>query len=148
MNTAHIPISSYLPHGKASADGHALHHNESVDKDILILEDEQALSDLLADVLEAEGHTARKAGNGLEALHQIEASRPNLILLDMMMPVMDGWEFIDRMRANDEWKTIPVVVITAVYDMSSLERKTGAKAILTKPFDIELIVDAVDLYAD
>src|SRR5450756_596930 len=140
MNTAHIPTSSYMPFDQASDDGHALHHNESVDKDILIVEDEQALCNLLADVLEAEGHTARKAGNGLEALHQIEESRPNLILLDMMMPVMDGWEFIDRMRANDEWKTIPVVVITAVYDISSLERKTGAKAILTKPFDIELIV--------
>ena len=94
------------------------------------------------------GHRARKAGNGLEALHEIEEARPNLILLDMMMPVMDGWQFIARMRANDEWKTIPVVLITAVYDMSSLESRTGARAILTKPFDIELIVDAVDLYAE
>jgi CheY-like chemotaxis protein len=64
------------------------------------------------------------------------------------MPIMDGWQFIERLRANDEWSSIPVVIMTAVYDMSSLERKTGAKAILTKPFDIELIADAVDLYAE
>jgi CheY-like chemotaxis protein len=127
---------------------HALHNNETADKDVLIVEDEESLCELLLDVLETEGHRARTAGNGLEALRKIEERRPQLILLDMMMPVMDGWQFIERLRASDQWSSIPVVVMTAVYDMSSLESRTGAKAILTKPFDIELIVDAVDLYAD
>lgn len=148
MNSAHLAPFSYLPPDSTIDYMYSLHHNEAVDKDILIVEDEQDLSDLLLDVLETEGHTARTAGNGLEALSRIEERRPHLILLDMMMPVMDGWQFIERLRANEEWTNIPVVVMTAVYDMSSLERKTGAKAILTKPFDIELIVDAVDLYAD
>ncbi|MEP6774369.1 MAG: response regulator [Chloroflexota bacterium] len=147
MYSAHTPISYHLP-DNSTDDMHAFRNHVSIDKDILIVEDEQDLSALLLDVLETEGHRARTAGNGLEALRRIEERRPQLILLDMMMPVMDGWQFIERLRANAEWTTIPVVVITAVYDMSSLERKTGAKAILTKPFDIELIVDAVDLYAD
>jgi len=142
-----VPFS-YLQFDNTIDDMYSLRNHQSIDKDILIVEDEQDLSDLLLDVLETEGHRARTAGNGLEALSRIEERRPQLILLDMMMPVMDGWQFIERLRANEEWTNIPVVVMTAVYDMSSLERKTGAKAILTKPFDLELIVDAVDLYAD
>lgn len=148
MNNDNVAMSHNIPDNNTGPDSYARQDVKPDDKDILIVEDEQSLCDLLASVLEAEGHRARKAGNGLEALHEIEEARPNLILLDMMMPVMDGWQFIARMRANDEWKTIPVVLITAVYDMSSLESRTGARAILTKPFDIELIVDAVDLYAE
>ena len=148
MNSMHLEPFTYFPPENTGDEMYSAHSHESVDKDILIVEDEQDLSDLLMDVLETEGHTARTAGNGLEALSRIKERRPQLILLDMMMPVMDGWQFIERLRANEEWTDIPVVVMTAVYDMSSLERKTGAKAILTKPFDIELIVDAVDLYAD
>ena len=148
MNSTQFEPFTYFPSTNTSDDMYSPHSHESIDKDVLIVEDEQDLSDLLMDVLETEGHTARTAGNGLEALSRIKERRPQLILLDMMMPVMDGWQFIERLRANEEWTNIPVVVMTAVYDMSSLERKTGAKAILTKPFDIELIVDAVDLYAD
>lgn len=117
-------------------------------KNVLIVEDEQALCDLLADVLEGEGHTARKAANGRDALQLIAVKRPDLIFLDMMMPVMDGWQFLNELRAKPEWAEIPVVLMTAVYDMSNLERKTGARAILSKPFDIELIIEAVRLYAD
>src|SRR6476469_772309 len=148
MNSTQFEPFTYFPSKNTSDDMYSPHSHESIDKDVLIVEDEQDLSDLLMDVLETEGHTARTAGNGLEALSRIKERRPQLILLDMMMPVMDGWQYIERLRANEEWTNIPVVVMTAVYDMSSLERKTGAKAILTKPFDIELIVDAVDLYAD
>jgi CheY-like chemotaxis protein len=117
-------------------------------KDVLIVEDEQALCDLLADVLEGEGHIARKAANGLDALQLIADRRPNLIFLDMMMPVMDGWQFLLELRANPDWSDVPVVLMTAVYDMSTLERKTGARAILSKPFDIELIIEAVKIFAD
>jgi len=148
MNRARSPSFTYFPPENTFDDMYSLHSHESVDKDILIVEDDQEVSNLLLDVLETQGHTARTAGNGLEALNRIKERRPQLILLDMMMPFMDGLQFIERLRANEEWTNIPVVVMTAVYDMSSLERKTGAKAILTKPFDIELIVDAVDLYAD
>ena len=117
-------------------------------KDILIVEDEQALCELLVDVLAGEGHIARKASNGRDALQLISLKRPDLIFLDMMMPVMDGWQFLTELRANSAWADIPVVLMTAVYDMSSLERKTGARAILSKPFDIELIIEAVRLFAD
>lgn len=134
-------------HGEYVAPSYTQNRDASP-KDILIVEDETALCDLLADVLDAEGHVARKAAHGLDALHLISQRRPDLIFLDMMMPVMDGWQFLTELRANLNWANIPVVLMTAVYDMSNLERKTGAKAILSKPFDIELIIEAVKLFAD
>jgi two-component system, chemotaxis family, chemotaxis protein CheY len=148
MNTYNFSGSYYPPSHHSYAAAHNGGLDKALHKDVLIVEDEKALCDLLADVLEADGHTARQAQNGLEALKRIEERRPQIILLDMMMPIMDGWQFISQLRSNPSWATIPVVVMTAVYDMSTLERRTGARAILTKPFDIELILEAVELYAD
>jgi CheY-like chemotaxis protein len=116
-------------------------------KDVLVVEDEPYLCDLLADVLEVEGHRARKAYNGLEALSQVREQVPQLILLDLMMPVMDGWEFMAALRANPKWEGIPIVIITAVYDVARTQRETGARAVITKPFDIDQLADLVRTFA-
>lgn len=118
-----------------------------VPKDVLVVEDEAYLCDLVADVLEAEGHTARTASNGLEALERVAERKPQIILLDLMMPIMDGWEFIRSLRANVEWRDIPVVVVTAVYDIKRTQQETGAIAVITKPFDIDQIADVVSRYS-
>lgn len=128
-------------------DGAGRDHAPSGPKDVLVVEDESYLCDLVADVLEAEGHTARTASNGQEALERIAERKPQLILLDLMMPVMDGWEFVRALRANAEWQDIPVVVITAVYDVKRTQQETGAVAVVTKPFDIDQIADVVDRYS-
>ena len=117
-------------------------------KDVLVVEDEPYLCDLIADVLEAEGHTTRKASNGLDALELISVRKPHLVFLDLMMPVMDGWEFMTELRANPAWRDIPVVIITAVYDMSRADSLNGASAIITKPFDIDQLSDVVRRYAN
>lgn len=119
----------------------------SVPKDVLVVEDEAYLCDLVADVLEAEGHTARTASNGLEALERVAERKPQIIFLDLMMPIMDGWEFIRTLRANVEWRDIPVVVVTAVYDVKRTQQETGAIAVITKPFDIDQIADVVSRYS-
>jgi two-component system chemotaxis response regulator CheY len=116
-------------------------------KDVLIVEDEPYLCDLVADVLESEGHRARKAANGLDALARVAERPPQLILLDLMMPVMDGWEFMAALKSSSDWRDIPVVIITAVYDVARTQRETGAKAIVTKPFDIDQLADVVRLFA-
>jgi CheY-like chemotaxis protein len=64
-----------------------------------------------------------------------------------MMPIMDGWEFMAALRANPRWQDIPIVIITAVYDVARTQRETGVKAIITKPFDIDQLADVVKLYA-
>ena len=117
-------------------------------KDVLVVEDEPYLCDLIADVLEAEGHTTRKASNGLDALELLSDRPPQLVLLDLMMPVMDGWEFMTELRANPAWRDIPVVIITAVYDVAKTETITGAAAVITKPFDIDQLSEVVRRYAN
>ena len=116
-------------------------------KDVLVVEDEPYLCDLIADVLEAEGHTTRKASNGLDALEMVAERKPELVLLDLMMPVMDGWEFMTELRANPAWRDVPVVIITAVYDVAKSQNITEARAVITKPFDIEQLSDVVRRYA-
>jgi CheY-like chemotaxis protein len=68
-------------------------------------------------VLEAEGWKVCEAENGREALECMEWERPSLILLDLIMPVMDGFEFAAHVRKHDEWRSIPIVVLTA-HDLS------------------------------
>ena len=96
-------------------------------RDVLIVEDEPYLCDLVADVLESDGHSTRKAANGLEALRLVQERPPELILLDLMMPVMDGWEFMAELRANEKWREIPVIIITAVYDVARTQLETETR---------------------
>jgi two-component system chemotaxis response regulator CheY len=117
-------------------------------RDVLVVDDDLFLTEIISDVLEAEGHTARKANNGLEALELIRERKPEIILLDLMMPVMNGWELADHLRSNPDWADIPVVVITANYQLHHTQQVAGARAVITKPFDIDQLVHAVQLYAD
>lgn len=116
-------------------------------KDVLVVDDEPYLCDLIADVLESEGHTSRKAAHGIEALERIRERKPQLILLDLMMPVMDGWELVEVLKSNEEWADIPVVIITAHYQVARAQKEIGASAVITKPFDIDQIGRVVDIYA-
>ncbi len=137
----------FMPDHEAGASSHQDRAKVEA-KDVLVVEDEPYLCDLIADVLEAEGHNTRKASNGLEALERLREQRPQIILLDLMMPVMDGWEFLATLRSHPQWDGIPVVIITAVYDVARTKRDTGARAVITKPFDIDQLAEAVRIYAD
>lgn len=121
--------------------------SDTARKDVLVVDDEPYLCDLIADVLEAEGHTARKASHGLEALERVREHKPDLILLDLMMPIMDGWEFVQALRAMPQFASIPVVVITAHYQIGRTQQELNARAIITKPFDIDQIGEVVRTYA-
>ena len=81
--------------------------------DVLIVEDDENSRDLLVNIMQKSGWETREALNGLEALEQVEAKHPDLILLDLMMPEMDGFEFLERMREGDSTRTIPTIIITA-----------------------------------
>ncbi|MCQ3976180.1 MAG: hypothetical protein DPW09_22360 [Anaerolineae bacterium] len=80
---------------------------------ILVVEDDPAIREMLRGVLEQEGSRVVEAGDGRAALEQVAAGRPGLILLDLMLPEMDGFEFITILRQNPAWQSIPVVVVTA-----------------------------------
>lgn len=81
--------------------------------DVLVVEDDASTRELLRRQLESEGWQVSEAENGRAALSALEQQRPSLILLDLMMPVMDGCQFAAELRKHDEWNDIPVVVITA-----------------------------------
>jgi PAS domain S-box-containing protein len=80
---------------------------------VLLIEDDVATRTLMAHTLEKAGWTVSEAGNGQEALDMMPDVQPRLILLDLMMPVMDGFGFLAAMRARPEWRHVPVIVITA-----------------------------------
>ncbi len=89
---------------------------------VLVVEDEKTTRDLMVRLVRKEGWDVAEAGDGREALDRIAERRPDLIFLDLMMPVMDGFEFIRELRANREYHTIPVVVVTAK-DLTPEERQ-------------------------
>lgn len=122
--------------------------SQDISKDVLVVDDDPHLCEIITDVLEAEGHTARTASNGQEALDRISERKPQLILLDLMMPVMNGWELAEALNASHEWSDIPIVFVTAAHSaMSRKPQEMGVKAIISKPFDIDMIVEAVQNYA-
>ncbi|MEO7101300.1 MAG: response regulator [Luteolibacter sp.] len=88
---------------------------------VLVIDDDPAACAMMRSILEKEGWTVSEAGNGRVALALMERERPSLILLDLIMPVMDGFEFASEMRRHAEWRTIPIVVLTA-HDITGEER--------------------------
>jgi len=80
---------------------------------VLVVEDDEETRNIMARTMEKEGRDVMQAGNGREALEQMTQIKPDLVLLDLMMPVMDGFDFLTAMRARPEWQHIPVIVITA-----------------------------------
>ena len=108
---------------------------------ILIVDDEPFNVDYLEQELEDLEYDTVSAGNGQEALDQVAAHAPDMILLDIMMPVMDGFTTLGHLKADNQWRDIPVVVISAMSDMDSVARgiELGAEDYLPKPFDPVLL---------
>jgi PAS domain S-box-containing protein len=89
---------------------------------VLVVEDEAAMREVLRRALEKEGWAVREAANGREALACMAEGRPELILLDLMMPEMDGFQFVDEVRQHQDWRSIPIVVVTAM-DLTPDDRR-------------------------
>ena len=88
---------------------------------ILLVEDDTATREMVSTMLAREGWAVGEAGDGAEALERVAENRPNVILLDLMMPRMDGFEFLAELRKHEAWRNIPVVVLTAM-DLTAEER--------------------------
>jgi DNA-binding response OmpR family regulator len=115
-------------------------------KRILIIEDEKILANLLYKKLEAEGYEALRAWDGKEGFDLIKKERPDLILLDIIMPEMDGFEVMEEIIKDKELKKIPVIIISNSGQPVELGRakKLGAKDWLIKAeFDPKEVVDKV-----
>ncbi len=102
---------------------------------ILVVDDDPDILEALSEILEGEGFRIRQARNGQEALESLVAEPPNLILLDLTMPVMDGWEFAEHMHRRKDWAQIPVIVLSADRNVGGKARELGARGYLAKPFE-------------
>jgi CheY-like chemotaxis protein len=118
-------------------------------KKILIIEDDADIARNLKAVLEGDGFAAETAKDGLVALELLRASQelPSLLLLDLMMPGMDGFQFRELQEQDPRLALIPVVIMTADGHVEAKKQKVGAKAFIRKPVDICTVVETVSKYA-
>ncbi len=113
---------------------------------VLIVDDQFGIRTLLNEVLQKEGYEIFQAANGLQALSVTEQYAPDLVLLDMKIPGMDGLEILKRMKEINS--DIKVIIMTAYGELDLIEqtKKLGALAHFSKPFDIEEVRSAVKNY--
>jgi CheY-like chemotaxis protein len=109
---------------------------------VLVVEDDEDIRGFVTIVLQDAGYAVTEAGNGAEALQQIEQAAPDVILLDMKMPVMDGWEFAHRYKAISA-APAPTIVMTAARDARIRGSEVNAVEVLSKPFDVDDLLAAV-----
>lgn len=112
---------------------------------VLVVDDDPAIRDAVRDVLEAAGMQVATAQDGSEALEHVIAEPPSLVLLDMRMPVMDGWHFARALR--ERHLAVPVVVMTAAADARRWADEIGALGWVAKPFAVSELVSTVQRYA-
>lgn len=114
---------------------------------ILVVEDNRDLRESLCDLLTDIGYQTAGAANGQEALLYLQQQPPPcLILLDLMMPVMSGWEFRDRQRQDPALAAIPVIVLTGVRSSAEATAALDAVAYLQKPADAEVLLELIARY--
>jgi CheY-like chemotaxis protein len=108
---------------------------------ILVVDDDQGALEALSDILQYEGYDVQRAQNGLGALEHLQNTRPrpNLIILDLLMPVMDGWEFRTRQKEDPELAKVPVLVVTAIGATAGID----AIGVMHKPIDVDALLRVV-----
>jgi CheY-like chemotaxis protein len=111
---------------------------------VLVVDDEFGITNLLEDVLSDEGHRVLIATNGKHAMERAVAERPDLILTDYMMPIMDGVALIEALAANDDLKAIPVVMMSSVPEATIRARCPDLATYVPKPFKIFSLIDIID----
>lgn len=120
---------------------------ESVSSGVLVIDDDDTAREALVKFLNEEGYDARGAANGAQALRTLRTGyRPALLLLDMMMSEMDGWDFRSAQQRDPALAHIPVVVLTAVVNPALEAKKLHAVAGFRKPFDVYLLLEVVSKF--
>ena len=113
---------------------------------ILVIDDDQAMRLMLETVLLDEGYSVILARNGKEGLELAARQRPALVLLDLMMPVMDGWQFLEAIKQMPEFADLPVLLLSASRRIADAARDNPVKAYLPKPFELTKLLAYIDKY--
>lgn len=113
---------------------------------ILVVEDDDDIRNAIVDLLETEGYSTEAAINGKDALEKLNfIPKPCLVLLDMMMPIMNGRQFLDQVMRDSTLAPLPVLIVSAVADKTNTE---GSVGFLKKPIDIDVVLDVVSQYCN
>ncbi|MFC2113161.1 PleD family two-component system response regulator [Bacteroidota bacterium] len=115
-------------------------------KKILIVDDSNTNVVLLEAILVSKGYQIQTAYNVDEAYNMLEKERPELILLDLLMPKISGYQFLDQLKNNNETRDIPVIIVSAVTDAPNIQKtlELGASDYIEKPVDIKTLLRKVE----
>lgn len=113
--------------------------------DVLVVEDDPDLNEMLGAYVRLAGYAYRPALDGVTAVRELRARRPALVLLDLMLPDIDGFEVCRRMREDAATRDVPVVILSAVNEADARKRaiELDVREYLTKPFDPEALINAL-----
>lgn len=114
-----------------------------VSEQILVVDDDTDIRETLAQILEFEGFQVVCASNGKEAMAQLEVIKPDLILLDLMMPVMNGYEFRMAQKSRPEFAGIPVIILSADGNVQQKAAAADVRAYLKKPIELETLLSTI-----
>jgi two-component system, chemotaxis family, chemotaxis protein CheY len=114
------------------------------ERPILVIDDDPAIRATVAEILMSEGYSVATATNGADGLQSLERIDPALVLLDMRMPIMDGWGFARALQSRGV--RVPILVMTAAQDARRWAHEINAQGFVAKPFDLLDLLDAVERF--
>jgi CheY-like chemotaxis protein len=134
-----------MPERERRREGGVEHRVECrVERRVLVVDDDRSIQGFLAEALADEGYEVRTAANGREAVAILRGWRPDLILLDLMMPEMDGWAFRAEQRTMPNAADVPVIVLSAARDLSTKAHDLTPARVFAKPFDLAALLGAIE----
>jgi CheY-like chemotaxis protein len=118
-------------------------------RSILVVDDDMDIRELLTELLRDQGFAVQSAANGQEALSRLADATPapSLIFLDLMMPVMNGWELVQALQRQAQYRQIPVVLISADRDVMAHAEALGARMYLQKPIELKALLEIAKQYS-
>ncbi|MEE9144029.1 MAG: response regulator [Candidatus Binatia bacterium] len=114
---------------------------------IMVIDDQPDILDIVKTILERSGYVVQVADSGMEAFSLLEEKKPDLIILDIMMPQMDGWKVLKQLKGNADYSSIPVILITAKIQQENMVRgyEMGADYFIPKPFTSAHLINITNL---
>jgi CheY-like chemotaxis protein len=113
------------------------------ERGVLVVDDDVDIRSVMCELLTDEGYQVKTAMNGREALATLANWRPDVILLDLMMPIMDGWTFLNSRQSNCKLRQIPVIVMSASHTLSRGDERLAVADMVAKPFEIDAVLTKV-----
>ncbi len=114
------------------------------ERSALVVEDDESIRNVIADLLDDRGYRVVTAANGSEALAHLDDVAPDVMVLDLLMPVMHGWDFMEAYAERTGGKAIPIVVVSVNAALPRSFTRFGVRSVVAKPFNIDELVDAVE----